>query len=113
MQKKLEGIQGNTSGKIEQINNEMVQVKNQVVYNKENIEHVQHKELVNLKEQIESLLNRPTYRTHHTAPDHKENINFRNYRGNPVEFLERIDEWSVSYTHLDVYKRQDYVCYCY
>ena len=30
---------------------------------------------------------------HHIAPDQKENINFKNYRGNPIEFLDRIDKW--------------------
>ena len=46
----------NISEKIEQINNEMDQVKNQVVHNKKNNENVQQKELVNLKEQIELSL---------------------------------------------------------
>ena len=32
-------------------------------------------------------------RDSHIAPDQKENINFKMYRGNPIEFLERIDEW--------------------
>ena len=33
------------------------------------------------------------YLAHHIAPDQKVNINFKIYRGNPIEFLDRIDEW--------------------
>ena len=60
----------------------MDQVKNQVSHN-ENIENMQHKELVNTKEELEILLNKPMYLDHHTVPDNRENINFRNYRREP------------------------------
>ena len=69
---------------------------------------------LNIKESIEILQNRPMYLAHHIAPEQKENINFKIYTGNPIEFLERLDEWfsrikAVSYTHLDVYKRQPFI----
>ena len=92
-QEKLDEVQINIAGRIEIVNNEITQIKTQVVQNKETVENMKNQELINIKESIEILQNRPMYLAHHIAPEQKENINFKIYRGNPIEFLERIDEW--------------------
>ena len=92
-QEKLDGVQSNIDGRIELVNNEITQIKTQVVQNKETIENIKNQEISNIKESIEILQNRPMYLVHHIAPEHKDNINFKIYRGNPIEFLERIDDW--------------------
>ena len=35
---------------------------------------------------------RPTCNAQHTIQDSRENVNFRDYRRNPLEFLERVEE---------------------
>ena len=35
----------------------------------------------------------PMYYAQNTMPDHMETINFRDYKRNPMEFLERVSEW--------------------
>ena len=102
-QEKLDEVQINIAGRIEIVNNEITQIKTQVDQNKGTVENIQNQELINIKESIENLQNRPMYLAHHIAPDQKENINFKIYRGNPIEFLGRIDEW---FGRIDVYKRQ-------
>ena len=92
-QQKLDEVQINIAGRTEIVNNEITQLKTQVVQNKETVENMKNQELINIKESIEILQNRPMYLAHHIAPEQKENINFKIYRGNPIEFLERIDEW--------------------
>ena len=68
-------IQGNMSGRMTTISDEVDKVKSQVNGNKEKIESIQHIQL-NIQEEVDRLNIRPTSST------------------------------SVSYTHLDVYKRQ-------
>ena len=92
-QGKLDEVQINIAGRIEIVNNEITQIKTQVDQNKGTVENIQNQELINIKESIEILQNRPMYLAHHIDPDKKENINFKIYRGNPIEFLGRIDEW--------------------
>ena len=92
-QEKMDEVQINIAGRIELVNNEMTQIKTQVVQHKETIENIKNQEISNMKESIEILQNRPMYLAHHMAPEHKDNINFQIYRGNPMEFLERVDEW--------------------
>ena len=68
----------------------------------EKIEEINQRELVNVREELEMIRNRPFHVPNFQLTDNTEMINFKNYRKNPTEFLE-----TVSYTHLDVYKRQD------
>ena len=70
----------------------MDQVKSQVNNNKEKIENIQHTQLRNIQEEIARMNYRPMCSTHYTVLDNRENINFKDYRRNPIEFLERVDE---------------------
>ena len=70
-------MQINIAGRIEIVNNEITQIKTQVVLNKETVENMKNQELINIKESIEILQNRPMYLAHHIAPEQKENINFK------------------------------------
>ena len=53
------------------------------------------------------------YLAHHIAPEHKDNINFKIYRGNPIEFLERVDEWfnRIKVTRWNVIKSYLHECF--
>ena len=86
-QGKLDEVQINIAGRIEIVNNEITQIKTQVDQNKGTVENIQNQELINIKESIEVLQNQPMYLAHHIAPEQKENINFKIYRGNPIDCL--------------------------
>ena len=85
------------------------------------------------RQEIELIRNRPSGYHNFPMSENRERLNFRQYKRKPMEFLARIEEylekhrgnqwvqnreildesfrevndhWSVSYTHLDVYKRQ-------
>ena len=60
-QEKLDEVQINMAGRIETVNNEIIQMKTQVDHNKGSIENIQNQELINIKESIENLQNRPMY----------------------------------------------------
>ena len=90
----------------------------QIKINKNSIMEIDQREK-NLQERLEALRNTPILNTHTCHSENREVINFQNYRRNPMEFLERMEEFigrnretrwdrirAVSYTHLDVYKRQ-------
>ena len=55
-------------------------------------DNLQGVQLKNLIEDFERMSYRPACSVQHTMLDNRENINFKNYRRNPVEFLERVDE---------------------
>ena len=84
-------MQDNTSGKIELINVEVNSVKNKINNNQEKIENIQQTQL-NMQGDIERRNHGPMCSTHHSILGNRENINFKNYRRNPIEFLERVDE---------------------
>ena len=50
-------------------------------------------ELINIREELEILRNRPMCYTQNTIPDSRDTINFGDYKRNPIEFLERVNEW--------------------
>ena len=54
-QEKLDKIQKTVSRQIEHINSDIGQVKSQVGHNSEGTEDSQHKELINIKEELEIL----------------------------------------------------------
>ena len=64
-QEKLDGVQINIAGRIELVNNDMTQIKTQVVQNKETIENIKNQEISKIKESIEILQNLPMYLAHH------------------------------------------------
>ena len=66
-QEKLDEVQINIAGKIELVNNEVIQIKTQVDHNKGSVENIQNQQLINIKESIENLQNRPMYLAHHIA----------------------------------------------
>ena len=91
-QEKLDEIQGNMSGRMTKISDEVDQVKSQVNSNKEKIESIQHIQL-NIQEEVDRLnITRPTCSTYHTTLENRDSVNFKDYRKNPIEFLERINE---------------------
>ena len=82
--------------------------KRQVSGNKEKIENIHHIQL-NMQEEMDRINIRPTCSTQHTMLENRESVNFREYRRNPIGFLERIDEglsqkkenrWSIIKTWL-------------
>ena len=94
-QKKLDKVQETVSGQIETINSEVGQVKGQVGH---------------IQEELGILQNRPMHCYQNVMPDHRETINFRDYKRNPMEFLERVTEflnrtrenrWSIIRNFLD------------
>ena len=68
------------------------QVRYQVNNNKEKIEEIQKRELINIREELEVLRNRPMSYTHIPLGENRKIINFKEYRKNPLEFLERLEE---------------------
>ena len=88
---------------MERVYNNLNNVESQVSTNKEKIEEIRRRE-IQLQEEVDSWRDRTCQNTYITNNDNRELINFRNYKRNPMEFLKRVE--AVSYTHLDVYKRQ-------
>ena len=68
----------------------MNDVKGQVNNNKEKIEEIHQRELVNIREELEMIRSRPFSISNIQTNDNREGINFKNYKKNPMEFLERI-----------------------
>ena len=95
-QEKLEKLQDKMEEHNDHIDNKLGQVQSQVNNNKEKIEEIQCRELINIREELEILRNRLINYTH-THTYHR-----RKPRDNQLQRLP-----PVSYTHLDVYKRQN------
>ena len=91
-QEKLKKLNDKMEEQIEHIGNDLGQVRHQVTHNKERIEDIQKRELINIREELEMLRNRPISYTHIPLGEGKETINFKDYNRNPLEFLERIEE---------------------
>ena len=72
--------------------NNLGQVRHQINSNKEKIEEIQKIELINFREELEVLRNRPMSYTHIPLGENRETINFKEYRENRLEFLERLEE---------------------
>ena len=64
----------------------------QIRTNKNNIQEIDQREK-NLQERLEALRDTPILSTHTCHSENREVINFQNYRRNPMEFLERMEEF--------------------
>ena len=91
-QEKIEKVQEKVEEKIKHMEVNVNSVKNQVTNNTEKIEEIHKRELVNIREELEIVRNRPFNVPNFQLADNREIINFKNYRKNPMEFLERIEE---------------------
>ena len=58
----------------------------------EKIEEINQRELVNIREELEMIRNRQFHVPNFQFTDYREKINFKNYRRNLMELLERIEE---------------------
>ena len=129
----------------EEISVKVDAVKHQVTSNRDQLTERQEREFNDIRDEMNRLRTFPSVLSGLTHLDGREQIDFRAYIKNPLEFLERVEEiisrnrenrWSVikgmldesfrntfdnwwtatrhevenyaavSYTHLDVYKRQ-------
>ena len=70
----------------------MNDVIGQVKQNKEKIDELRDKELVNIHNELEFFRNRPFNLSNISNTENRGVINFQNYKRNPMEFLERFDE---------------------
>ena len=68
----------------------------QIRTNKNNIQEIDQREK-NLQERLEALRDTPILSTHTCHSENREVINFQNYRRNPMEFLERMEEFIERY----------------
>ena len=92
-QEKVAKLQESISEQIEHLDNNIGQIRSQVNRNNERIDDIQGRELINIGEELEILHNQPMCYTQNTIPDSRDTINFRDYKRNPIEFLERVNEW--------------------
>lgn len=86
-------LQQDVTDKFETINRSVGEVRLQVDNNEKKMEEIQQKELINIREELENLRNRPVNFMTNSWKEEKEMINFKEYRKNPVEFLGRIDDF--------------------
>ena len=96
-------VQKDVSERIQKTYDIANRLDEQIKINKNSIMEIDQREK-NLQERLEALRDTPILNTHTCHGENREAINFQDYRRNPMEFLERME--AVSYTHLDVYKRQ-------
>ena len=92
-QEQFEILQNKVDEHYHQVEINVGQVQSQVTDNREKIEEIQQKEIINLKEEIEILKHRPMSYVPTPIGENRDVINFRDYRQNPLEFLERLEEW--------------------
>ena len=76
--KEIDKINETVSNKVEGIKGELGQVKGQVG---------------NIQEELGILQSRPVHCHQNLISDHRETIYFKDYRRNPIDFLERVTEW--------------------
>ena len=95
----------------------MNDVREQVHTDKEKMAEVQRRELNNFREEINLFRSQPIQVTGVTNVENRELINFKNYRKNPMEFIERVEEniartretrWSTIRSMLDEYFKDVY-----
>lgn len=67
-------------------------VRGQVIHNKEKIEEPQQRELLNIREELEMIRYRPVHVSGIQNLNNREGISFKQYKKNPMEFLERVEE---------------------
>lgn len=81
-----------TNARITTINKDIGQMNGLIDINKDNIEEIRKHELVLVKEELERIRNRPVHIATGIMAEHKETINFKNHKRNPMEFLARLNE---------------------
>lgn len=92
-QEKLEQVKNHITNQVEQINHEVCTIKNQIMENKTQIEEIQRREINNIKEELEVLRDRTTRYATCSRESDRDVVKFKEYRRNPMEFLDRINEW--------------------
>ena len=78
--------------KCEEIKTTVNAVKDQVNSDKEWLTEQQQREFNNLRDEINNIRTYPATMTGILHIDGRESIDFRTYKRNPIEFLERVDE---------------------
>ena len=74
--------------KCREIDTAVNEVRGQGQQNKNRIEEIQQREIAKIREELEVINNRPPVMTQYQHMDNREVINFKQYRRNPMEFLE-------------------------
>ena len=90
-------------------------IRNLTVNNKEKIEELRQREILQIREELETIRNRPVQGQYLQTVDNRDNINFKNYKKTPIEFLERVEEnltriqedrWTVIRSLIDEYFKE-------
>ena len=90
-------------------------VRTLTIANKEKIEELRQREILQMREEIEIIRNRPAQGPYIQPTDNRDVINFKNYKKNPIEFLEQVDEnltrirenrWTVIRSLMDEYFKE-------
>ena len=100
--RRVEGLQKETNHKIEQIQTRVEEkyskldasvseVKDTTTAQEGKIAEFRVREL-RLQEEINALKGRPLISSHISCSENREAINFKNYKRNPIEFIERVEE---------------------
>ena len=101
----------------EEISASVDTVRTLTVANREKIEELRQREIVQMREEIEVIRNRPIQGQYIQPTDNRDAINFKNYRKNPIEFLARVDEnlariretrWNIIRSLIDEYFKEIY-----
>ena len=64
--------------------------------NRDKVEEIWRRELINIREELEIIRNRPMNYTPVPWGENREVINFKDYRRIPLEFLVRLEELLTS-----------------
>ena len=99
----------------EEIDASVNTIRTLTVTNKEKIEELCQREILQIREELETIRNRPA-QGHYLQPiDNRDIINFKNYKKNPIEFLEQVEEnltriresrWTVIRSLIDEYFKE-------
>ena len=100
--------------KCRDIDTAVSEVRGQGQHNRDKIEEIQKREIAKIREELEIITSRPPMISQFQHMDNREVINFKQYKGNPMELLERVDEqlaktrenrWTIIRGYLDEYFR--------
>ena len=110
----LQQVRTDLGEKCRGIDTAVNEVRGQGQHNREKIEEIQNREITKIREELEIINNRPPIISQFQHIDNREAINFKSYKRNPMEFMERVGEqlsktrenrWPVIRGHLDEYFR--------
>ena len=91
-QDEIKRVRIDVGERCEEVSTSVDAVRNLTVANRERIEELRQQEIVQMREEIEVIRNRPIQGQYLLPNDNRDVINFNNYRRNPVEFLARVEE---------------------